>query len=43
LGVNLLAGIEKGLRNGDRFFIESKVSLNDVPDVKVAVGWTFYH
>jgi hypothetical protein len=43
LGVNLLAGIEKGLRNGDRFFIEGKVSLNDVPDVKVAVGWTFYH
>jgi opacity protein-like surface antigen len=43
LGVNLLGGIEKGLSNGDRFFIEGKFSLNDVPDVKVTVGWTFYH
>jgi hypothetical protein len=43
LGVNLLGGIEKGLSGGDRFFIEAKVSLNDVPDAKIAVGWTFYH
>jgi len=43
LGVNLLGGIEKGLSNGDRFFLEAKVSLNDVPDAKVTVGWTFYH
>jgi hypothetical protein len=43
LGVNLLGGIEKGLANGDRFFIEGKFSLNDVPDAKVTVGWTFYH
>jgi opacity protein-like surface antigen len=43
LGVNLLGGIEKGLANGDRFFIEAKVSLNDVPDLKVAIGWTFFH
>jgi len=43
LGVNLLGGIEKGLSNGDRFFIEGKVSLNDVPDAKVTIGWTFYH
>jgi len=43
LGVNLLGGIEKGLSNGDRFFIEGKFSLNDVPDVKATVGWTFYH
>lgn len=43
MGVNLLGGIEKGLSNGDRFFIEGKVSLNDVPDAKIAVGWTFYH
>jgi hypothetical protein len=43
LGVNLLGGIEKGLTNGDRFFIEGKFSLNDVPDAKIAVGWTFYH
>lgn len=43
LGVNLLGGIEKGLASGDRFFIEGKFSLNDVPDAKVTVGWTFYH
>lgn len=43
LGVNLLGGIEKGLSNGDRFFVEGKVSLNDVPDAKATIGWTFYH
>jgi hypothetical protein len=43
LGVNLLAGLERGLSNGDRFFIEAKFSLNDVPDAKVTIGWTFYH
>jgi hypothetical protein len=43
LGVNLLGGIEKGLTNGDRFFIEGKFSVNDAPDAKVTVGWTFYH
>jgi hypothetical protein len=43
LGVNLLGGIEKGLSNGDRFFIEGKFSLNDIPDAKFTVGWTFYH
>jgi opacity protein-like surface antigen len=43
LGLNLLGGIEKGLSNGDRFFVETKLSLNDIPDVKITVGWTFYH
>ncbi len=43
LGVNLLGGIERGLSSGDRFFVEGKVSLNDVPDFKVTAGWTFYH
>jgi hypothetical protein len=43
LGVNILGGIEKGLSNGDRFFVEAKFSVNDVPDVKATVGWTFYH
>jgi hypothetical protein len=43
LGVNLLGGIERGLSSGDRFFVEAKFSLNDVPDAKVTVGWTFYH
>ena len=43
LGVNLLGGIEKGLSSGDRFFIEGKFSVNDEPDAKITVGWTFYH
>ena len=43
LGANLLGGIERGLAGGDRFFIEGKFSLNDIPDAKVTVGWTFYH
>jgi hypothetical protein len=42
LGINLLGGIEKGFYSGNRFFIEAKVSVNDVPDLKVAIGWTFY-
>jgi len=43
IGANVLGGIEKGLTNGDRFFIEGKLSLNDVPDGKITMGWTFYH
>jgi len=42
-GLNLLGGIERGLSSGDRFFIETKISLDDVPDAKITVGWTFYH
>jgi hypothetical protein len=43
LGVNLLGGIERGISDGDRFFVEGKFSLNDAPDAKITVGWTFYH
>lgn len=43
IGLSLLGGIEKGLSSGDRFFIETKISLDDVPDAKITVGWTFYH
>ncbi len=42
-GVNILGGIEKGLANGHRFFVEAKLGLADSPDVKGTVGWTFYH
>lgn len=42
LGVNILGGIEKGLSNGDRFFIEVKLGLADSPDFKATVGWTFF-
>lgn len=44
LGVNVLGGIERGLSNGNRFFMEVKLGLVDEsPDAKVTVGWTFYH
>jgi hypothetical protein len=44
LGLSVLGGIDKGLSNGDRFFIETKLGLtNTSPDVMVTVGWTFYH
>ena len=42
-GASILGGIEKGLTNGHRFFIEAKLGLADSPDVKGTVGWTFYH
>jgi hypothetical protein len=42
LGASALGGIEKGLNNGDRFFVETKIGLADAPDIKFMVGWTFY-
>ncbi len=42
-GASVLGGIEKGLANGSRFFIEAKLGLADAPDLKLGVGWTFYH
>lgn len=42
-GASILGGIEKGLANGHRFFIEAKLGLADAPDAKATVGWTFYH
>jgi len=42
-GACILGGIEKGLTNGARFFIEAKLGLADAPDLKTTVGWTFYH
>jgi hypothetical protein len=44
LGVNALGGIERGLSSGNRFFVEVKLGLVDEsPDLKATVGWTFYH
>lgn len=44
LGVNVLGGIERGMSSGDRFFLEAKLGLVDEsPDLKLTVGWTFYH
>ena len=42
LGVNVLGGIERGLADGDRMFLEAKVGLDNSPDLKLTVGWTFY-
>jgi opacity protein-like surface antigen len=43
IGLNLLGGIEKGLKNGHRFFLEGKLGLADSPDLKFTAGWTFFH
>lgn len=43
IGLNLLGGIEKGLKSGHRFFLEGKLGLADSPDFKVTAGWTFFH
>jgi hypothetical protein len=42
LGASALGGIEKGLANGDRFFLETKLGLSHAPDIKISAGWTFY-
>jgi hypothetical protein len=42
LGLNLLAGVEKGMANGNRFFLEFKLGLFDSPDAKFTAGWSFY-
>ena len=41
-GLNILGGIEKGIGNGDSFFLELKLGLADSPDMKVTAGWTFF-
>jgi hypothetical protein len=43
VGFNIVGGIERGLSDGDRFFTEFKLGLIDAPDVKMTMGWTFYH
>lgn len=43
LGVNALGGIERGLGNGNRFFVETKLGVVNGPDLKITTGWTFYH
>lgn len=41
VGLSILGGIERGMASGGRFFVESKIGLNDAPDLKFTVGWTF--
>jgi len=43
LGASILGGVEKGLANGNRFFLEAKLGFVDAPDLKLTAGWTFYH
>jgi hypothetical protein len=43
IGASAIGGIEKGLSNGDRFFTEVKLGAGDAPDLKLMIGWTFYH
>jgi len=44
LAASILGGVDRGLSNGDRFFLETKLGLTDwAPDVMLTLGWTFYH
>ena len=40
-GVNLIGGIDRQLDSGNRFLLEGKVGFGDIPDFKLALGWTF--
>ncbi len=42
-GLSAVGGIEKGLSNGSRFFLEARLGLFDAPDFKATAGWTFFH
>jgi hypothetical protein len=41
LGINLLGGLERRLKNDNRFFFELKIGLSDAPDGKLTLGITF--
>ncbi|MFO7653010.1 MAG: hypothetical protein R6X25_04225 [Candidatus Krumholzibacteriia bacterium] len=41
-GMMMLGGIERGVRGGNRFFTELKLTLFDTPDVKIIAGYTFF-
>lgn len=43
VGLNILAGIDRGLSNGSRFFLESTLGIGDIPDFKLTAGWTFFN
>jgi hypothetical protein len=40
-GLAVLGGIQRGLANGNRFFLETKIGLFDSPDLRFTAGWTF--
>ena len=41
-GFMVLGGLEKGMDNGNRIFVEAKLGLFDTPDAKFLVGYTFF-
>ncbi len=43
VGLHAVGGIEKGLSNGDRFFLLAKVGFVHSPDLEILAGWTFFH
>jgi hypothetical protein len=43
VGFRVLGGIEMGLENGHRFFLQGKLGFVDSPDFKATAGWTIFH
>lgn len=43
IGLSAVGGIEKGIANGSRFFLEGRLGFIDAPDFKITAGWTFFH
>ena len=40
-GLNLIAGIERGLSRGNRLSLQSTFGIGDLPELKLTLGWTF--
>lgn len=40
-GLTVAGGIERALSSGTDFFVEAKLGLLDIPDLKLTAGWTF--
>lgn len=43
LGFQILGGMERSMRDGNRMFTEIKLGLAESPAFKWTVGWTFFH
>lgn len=43
VGMNVVGGIERGISSTTSFFAEAKLGLIQAPDLKLTLGWTFFH